>query len=772
MAAHPVGQLPTERAEWTVSRVRTLLRWALPLATVLAALAWGASVLAHHTARTWFDRDVSTRARLAVSGARETLGDALRAGDTRRLAGVLGELARDERIMGAAVCAEGGRAAAATGIIPRGLACDALAERLHAHEGPDGLEIVERTDGGLAHALALPVGVEEGPHGHVVVIHDLSFLARREAAMQRFTLGAFGLVALLASFLTVAVRRASWRDWTDELRRVLRLGAARPSPSAPRKLFQPLLSDVRHLVTELAAERTGTAGGKWSPERLHRTLAQAIGDEGVIVVANREPYVHEHAGDGTIRVRRPASGLVTALEPVMRACGGVWVAQGSGSADRAVVDRHDRIRVPPGEESYAIRRLWLTEREERGYYYGFSNEGLWPLCHMAHTRPRFRAQDFREYVRVNVRFADAVREEATGPDPIVLVQDYHHALAPRMIRERLPRATIIAFWHVPWPNGERFGTCPWANELLDGMLGASIVGFHTQLHCNNFVDGVDRYLEARIDRERHSIFVQGREVLVRPYPISIEWPNALAERSPPVEECRRKVRERLGIAPDALLGVGVDRLDYTKGIEERLLAVERVLERSPRLRRRLTFAQIAAPSRTLIPEYQELGRRVEELATSINERFGDATWRPVVLLREHHEPPRIFEYLRAADLCYVSSLHDGMNLVAKEFVAARDDERGVLVLSRFTGAAHELTEALLVNPYDVEESSSALAAALSMPEAEQRERMRAMRSFVAGMNVYRWAGRMLTDASRLRQRDRLSSRLGPGSSQPIEEAKA
>ncbi|HET8538304.1 MAG TPA: trehalose-6-phosphate synthase [Anaeromyxobacter sp.] len=749
--------------------MRTVLRWGLPLVAVLTALAWGATLLVHRTARTWFERDVSLRARLAVSGARETLAERLRVKDHRKLGLVLAELGRDDRIMGAAVCTPDGRTAASTGIVPAGVSCESLAARLGARDAPPALEVVEQAQGGPVHALALPVSDDEGTHGHVVVVHDLSFLARREAALQRFTLGAFAVVALLASVLTVAVRRASWRDWTEELRRLLSLGGGE-RPARARKEFQPLLSDVRNLVSELAAEQTGTAGGKWSPERLHRILTDALGGEGVVVVANREPYVHERAGDGTVRVLHPASGLVTALEPVMRACGGVWIAHGSGSADRDVVDRNDRVRVPPGEESYAIRRVWLTEEEERGYYYGFSNEGLWPLCHMAHTRPRFRAQDFREYERVNRRFAEAVCAEVDGPDPIVLVQDYHYALAPRMIRERLPRATIIVFWHIPWPHGERFGICPWANELLDGMLGASVVGFHTQLHCNNFVDTVDRYLEARIDRERQSIFVQGREVLVRPYPISIEWPSRWAERSAPVEECRRRVRERLGLAPDALLGVGVDRLDYTKGVEERLLAVERALERFPRLRRRFTFAQIAAPSRSLIPEYRDLGERVEALAGRVNERFGDAGWRPIALLREHHEPPRIFEYLRAADLCYVSSLHDGMNLVAKEFVAARDDDRGVLVLSRFTGAARELTEALLVNPYDVEEASSAIATALAMSEAEQQERMRAMRSFLQGMNVYRWAGRMLTDASRLRQRDRLSIRLGPGP-QPVEEAK-
>jgi trehalose 6-phosphate synthase len=418
--------------------------------------------------------------------------------------------------------------------------------------------------------------------------------------------------------------------------------------------------------------------------------------------------------------------------------------------------------VPPGEESYAIRRVWLSKEEERGYYYGFSNEGLWPLCHVAHTRPEFRAADWREYERVNQRFADTVCEEVEGPDPIVLVQDYHFALAPRMIRERLPRATIITFWHIPWPNAERFGICPWERELLEGLLGSSIVGFHTQQHCNNFIESVDRFLESRIDRERQAVVQSGRECLVRSYPISIDWPNRWAQAAPPATECRRTVFAELGLGPDALLGVGVDRLDYTKGIEERLLAVERTLERFPDLRGRFTFAQLAAPSRTLIEKYRSLNERVEALAARINERFASGTYRPVVLLRAHHEPPTIFRYLRAADLCYVSSLHDGMNLVAKEYVAARDDERGVLILSRFTGAARELTEALVVNPYDLEQASAALATALAMPPQQQAERMRAMRSLVAELNVYRWAGRMLSDAARVRQRGRLSDRLSLG----------
>jgi trehalose 6-phosphate synthase len=375
------------------------------------------------------------------------------------------------------------------------------------------------------------------------------------------------------------------------------------------------------------------------------------------------------------------------------------------------------------------------------------------------VKPVFRTEDFAHYGRVNRRFADAVCEEASQDDPVVLVQDYHYALAPRAIRRRLPRATVITFWHIPWPNFERLARCPWLPELLDGLLGSSILGFHTQAHCNHFLDTVDRFLEARIDRERQSVVLNGHETLVRAYPISIEWPSAWAAYAPPIQECRREVRADLGLAPGALLGIGLDRLDYTKGIEERLLAVERLLEHHPRYRGRFTFAQFAAPSRTAIAAYRDVERRVDEIAARVNGRFGTARYRPIVVRRAHQEPPDVFRLYRAADVCYVSSLHDGMNLVAKEFVAARDDERGVLVLSRFTGAARDLPEALLVNPYDLDEAAAALATALEMPEDEQAERIRAMRAFLSHFNVYRWAGRMLLDAAALRRGERLADRL-------------
>jgi trehalose 6-phosphate synthase len=756
--------------------VRSALRFALPLLAVLGLLAWGATLVVDATARAWFERDVSLRARLAVSGAREGLAAHVRSGDRRRLAALLEDIARDDRILAVEVCSAGLAPLAATTGFPEEFGCSRVGPQARSPSGPGGFtwSPVERTAhlrGGRTQVSAVPLEDRGETLGLVVLVQDLSWADRRQGSTRQFTLLAFALVAAAGSVATFLVARFSWRRWTAEMRKFLRLSRSAPGDvrdGARRKEFQPLLADVRDLVASLAQERDALEGGPWSPERLRQTLTRHLHGEGVIVVANREPYIHEYAPDGRIRVAYPASGLVSALEPVMRACSGTWVAHGSGSADRQTVDRHDRIRVPPGEESYALHRVWLSPEEEQGYYYGFANEGLWPLCHVVHARPTFRIGDWEHYQRVNQRFAEVAQAEAPGTDPIVLVQDYHFALLPRMLRERIPRATIIAFWHIPWPNAESFGICPWHRELLRGLLGGSVIGFHTQAHCNNFLEAVDRYLEARIDRERQSVILEGRETLVRPYPISVEWPSHWLASLPPVAECRRQVLEAHGLPPQALLGVGVDRLDYTKGIEERLLAVERLLERFPEHRGRFTFIQLAAPSRTAIPRYRALNDAVEAMAARINEQYGSGSYRPVVLHREHHAPDTVFRYYRAADLCYVSSLHDGMNLVAKEFVSARDDEQGVLLLSRFTGAARELAEALLVNPYDLEEASSALAAALAMSKEEQAERMRALRAYVAEFNVYRWAGRMLVDAARLRQRERLTDRLAIGQGALVE----
>jgi trehalose 6-phosphate synthase len=726
------------------------------LAVLLAGLALlavcGYAALTRITGN-WFERDLQLRARLAVAAAQQSLVDNWHFGGDE-FSKVLADITRDERIMGVAACSPFGDLIAKTEAYPTAFSCKVVIDRMRDATQPDVWTMTSELPEGRVHLSAIHVDDGFMPLGTMLLVHDLSYLSRREQTTRNALVFGFFTLSIAASLITMFAARIAWRSWTLDLQRAL-------SGDAPRA-FQPLVRDVRALVDRLAHERereTEMRAGPWSSERLRATLIQHLQGERVVVLANREPYMHEKTPDGGVRVLHPASGLVTALEPVMRACSGVWVAHGSGSADRLMVDARDRVAVPPGEESYHVRRVWLSSSEEDGYYYGLANEGLWPLCHVAHARPIFRGEDWEHYENVNRKFADAVCDEVDSDDPIVLVQDYHFALAPKMIRERLPRATILTFWHIPWPNAERVGICPWREEILSGLLGSSIIGFHTQQHCNNFVDSVDAFMESRIDREERAVIQGARKTLVRPYPISIEWPVRWLDGISDVDECRESVRRELGLKRDALLGVGIDRLDYTKGIEERLQAVDHLLQHYPEFRGRFSFAQLAAPSRTKIDRYRELNDRVEQLADEINTKWGDGDYRPIVLLRAHHEPPTVFRYYRAADLCYVSSLHDGMNLVAKEFVAARDDCRGVLVLSQFTGAARDLTEALIVNPYDLRQASDALAVALRMPVDEQKERMKSMRRLVSEFNVYRWAGRMLVDASELRRRERLSGRL-------------
>lgn len=751
-----------------------IARFVVPLVLGLAGLAGVGYYVLARTTGAWFERDLTLRVALVMASARESLAVSWpteELTDASRLDRVLVDITRDDRIMAAAACDLEGRTLAVTEAYPALFSCASVLRRMreegNAEEdgGSGGWSMTADLPSGPVHLSVNTVRDDEARVlGSLVILHDLSFVGRREATTRELLGAGFFVLALCASLFTWFAARFAWRGWTEELQRALS-GQARGAPEAPVvSEFLPLLRDVRSLATELALERQGEArGGPWSPARLRATLRQHLHGERVVILANREPYIHDRMPSGEIRVLHPASGLVTALEPVMRACSGVWVAHGGGSADRETVDGKDRVKVPPGEESYAVRRVWLSEKEEAGYYYGFSNEGLWPLCHLADARPVFRASDWEEYRKVNQRFADAVCQEVDTDDPIILVQDYHFALAPKMVRERLPRATILTFWHIPWPHAERLGICPFREELLAGLLGSSIVGFHTQQHVGNFIDSVDAYQESRIEREHTAVVQGGRRTLVRPYPISIEWPVHWLEGLPSVEVCRAEVRAELGLASDALLGIGIDRLDYTKGIEERLLAVGALLERHPEFRGRFTFLQLAAPSRTKIERYRELNERVERLAAEVNQRWGSPGYQPIVLLRRHHEPPEVFRNFRAADLCYVSSLHDGMNLVAKEFVAARDDEAGVLVLSQFTGAARDLTEALIVNPYDLEKAGDAMAAALRMSRDEQRERMRSMRRIVSEFNVYRWAGRMLVDAAELRRRERLSSALSTAS---------
>ena len=520
--------------------------------------------------------------------------------------------------------------------------------------------------------------------------------------------------------------------------------------------LEPLLREIARMSRDMreareAAEEEArlriTGESRWTADRLKGHVRLVLRGRPFLVVANREPYSHVRDGN-KIKCVTPASGLVTAVEPVLRACGGTWIAHASGDADRETADGKGRLWVPPDAPAYVLKRVWLTEQEEEGYYYGFSNEGLWPLCHIAHTRPVFRIEDWEQYKKVNEKFADAAAEELAGAqNPFVLIQDYHYALLPKLIRDRRPDAKIALFWHIPWPNPEAFGICPWGREILQGMLGADLLGFHIQFHCNNFLDTVDRLLESRTDWEQFAIDRRGHRTIVKPFPIGIA-PSRKAEDDKG-SSARQEVMKRLGT--DARwLGVGVDRIDYTKGISERFRAIERFLEKYPDHRGKLVFAELAAPSRTSIKRYNDLGTELQKQVEQINQRFQTKNWKPILFLIGQHDREEIDLFYRAADFCLITSLHDGMNLVGKEFVGSRSDERGVLILSRFAGASRELRDALLVNPYDVDEVAEAMREAVEMKPEEQQARMSRMRAVLDDHNAYRWAADITTELDRIR----------------------
>ena len=483
-------------------------------------------------------------------------------------------------------------------------------------------------------------------------------------------------------------------------------------------------------------------------QTLRRLTRRTLGDRPFVVVSNREPYVHTYR-DGAVQVQRPASGLTVALDPVMRAVGGLWVAHGSGDADAHVTDTRNSVRVPPEKPAYTLKRVWLTKEQEAGYYYGFANSALWPLCHIAYRRPLFRQSDWESYREVNELFADAVAEEVGKEKAFVFVQDYHLALLPRLLKQRCPRAAVAHFWHIPWPNPEVFRICPWKSELLEGLLGSDILSFHIRYHCNNFLDTVDRELEARPDREMTAIVYHGQTTKLRSFPISVDFEaiNWEAARRP-VTLRMRELREQLRL-PARNVGIGIDRADYTKGIPERLRALDRFLDLYPEYRGDFAFVQVAVPSRVHVEEYRRLNDEIDQLVEQINWKHALGSWKPILYLPQHLGPRDLFALYRLARFCLVSSLHDGMNLVAKEFVAANVEEDGVLLLSQFTGAARELRDALIINPFATDQLAEQIHQALTMEDDEVRARMRRLRETVRERNIYKWASDILRKLGRL-----------------------
>jgi trehalose-6-phosphate synthase len=754
--------------------MRTTLKIVLPLIVSVAAVSLLFAAYQVRTEKHILRNDLSRRAEILGESLQEGVEPLLDRGPDKSLQRLVERFGQREHLKGVAVYSStGGMLAITPGLSPAFKLRPMTATRAFQQNAGVGEFLSAEQTPSLTpeeevpvHIYALPLHRDGAVVGALALFHDTSYIDKQvshtlrdsllNALIQTLLITGLALVLVRWTFTEPLMRTANWL-------RTLRTGQPSNAPPLPKgEILDQLHHEVRHLANDLNTARAvaeeearlrDSNASIWTAERLRVSLRNKLQEKPLFLVSNREPYMHVfNEKDKSIDMIVPASGVVTALEPLMLACNGTWIANGSGNADREVVDTHDHLRVPPDHPSYTLRRVWLTDEEDKGYYEGFSNEGLWPLSHIAHTRPVFRPEDWLQYQKINRRFADAVLQEMEGTEsPILLAQDYHFALLPRMVKDARPDARVAIFWHIPWPNAEVFGICPWQRELVDGLLGADLIGFHIQSHCNNFLETVDRAVEALTEWDRFAVNRQGHITRVRPYPISVAFP----ENSQGAGASRNSGEERAALCAEmhieaSLLGVGVDRVDYTKGILERFRALERFFELNPVYQQRLTFVQIGAPSRTDIERYKNFLDEVSAEAERINARFQTARWKPIVFRRKHHSHEEIARFYHASSFCMVTSLHDGMNLVAKEYVASREDNQGVLILSTFAGAAHELSDALLVNPYDISQLAESIHRALEMPEEEQARRMQRMRHTVREHNIYRWAANLLSDLTEIR----------------------
>lgn len=614
------------------------------------------------------------------------------------------------------------------------------------------------------YSYIIPVMDDNNVLGMVEVIYDTSYVFTTLTVLwRRLSISLITLLVLIVLimlliqrriFILPIIRLTDWfqhfqRGETDSLHPIKEKDELGKLASEVEQVALSLRV-ARKIVSEKASERLQKEE-LWTETKLRDLIHAKLGDNALFVVSNREPYMHViDEPTGSVKCIRPASGVVTAIHPILSACGGTWIAHGSGNADREFVNSKDKLGVPPEDNRYILKRVWLTKEEEEGYYYGFSNEGLWPLCHNTHTRPIFRETDWQMYKKVNQKFAESILEELPVKNPFLFIQDYHFTLLGKMIKEKRPDVTIALFWHIPWPTPEALLICPYQKEILEGMLGCDLVGFHVQNHCNNFLDTANRLLESRVDTEKFSVVHLGKETFVRVFPISINGHMTSGiVRVDPIREIE-KIRKEYDLK-NKIVGIGVDRIDYTKGIIERMLAIDRFLEKYPQYKKKFVFVQLAAPSRTHIKRYHDLMGEIEELVEKKNWKYLDGNWKPILYLKRHFSADEIEPFYALADFCIVSSLHDGMNLVAKEYVAAKKDLTGSLILSQFTGAARELTDAVFINPYSIEEFADSIKVAIEMPVEEKKKRMENMRKIISENNVYKWAGNIITELTALKK---------------------
>ncbi|KKP79614.1 MAG: Alpha,alpha-trehalose-phosphate synthase (UDP-forming) [Candidatus Levybacteria bacterium GW2011_GWB1_35_5] len=694
------------------------------------------------------------RSRLLADSLKETVQPNFISKSDEQLQRLVDKFESLERLAGMAIYDnKGNTVATSSSLIAQVLKTQKIAEDAMDADKATG-DFVELNNEKM-YFLATPLRDEESVVGALLIAQNAGFIDTRLNEIWRTNLLRLFIQASLIFVAILLIIR--WFIYEPTRSLVKFLQSARTgdleqnSPSLPASLFfRPLIKEISSIRGSLIEARiTANEEAKlglqkfdspWTEQRLKVFIKDVLKGRTIFMVSNREPYIHTKNGRD-INYYVPASGMVTAIEPIMQACGGMWIAQGSGNADRLTVDKDDKLKVPPDEPKYTLKRVWLTEKEEAGYYYGFSNEGLWPLCHIAYTRPTFKKEDWEEYKKVNGKFAQNILSEIKNIErPIVLIQDFQLALVPRMIKNSRPDASVGIFWHIPWPNSESFSVCPWKKEIIDGILGADLIGFQTQLHCNNFIETVSREIESLLDFEQLTITRQSHTSYIKAFPFSIAFPNPSKNKNTNFDS--KELLKSLNVKTK-YIGVGVDRLDYTKGILERLKAIEIFLKKNPTYISNFTFLQIAAPSRSKIKQYQKFSEDVDKEVERINNLFRKNGWKPILLFKRHHSREEIDQFYKVANICLVTSLHDGMNLVAKEFVAARSDNKGVLILSQFTGASRELKDALIVNPYNGEQTAEAIKLALELSPSEQTKKMKRMREVVKNYNIYRWSAELL-----------------------------
>jgi len=696
--------------------------------------------------------DLQRRTALLADSLKESIRPSYLNGATSTLQKVLDRFAGRERLLGLAVFNNKGDLFATSAELPPALASESEIpwQTMDADSALGGFGVADENSN--VYIFATPLHEDEKVIGTLAVYQRASYINDTIRKIWETNLLRLLVQAVLFSIAVILILR--WiisrpiLNMVEYIRKV-RIGGASTGPNEMHShgFFNPITSEIFKMAKSLLLARTAASqearlrlekiDSPWTAERLKEFIKANLNERQIYLVSNREPYIHKKIKN-EIQYVVPASGMVTALEPVMEACGGTWMAHGSGDADKQTTDENGKLRVPPDEPKYTLKRIWLTEKEIKGYYVGFSNEALWPLCHMAHTRPIFREEDWKEYRKVNGKFAHALLDEIKNVQrPLILIQDYHFALLPEMIKKSRPDAEVVLFWHIPWLSAENFSICPWRKEILEGMLGADIIGFHIQQYCNNFLDTVDKEVESVTDLERFSITHKGHTAYIKSFPISVAFTEDVKSDQP-----KSRLLENLGLKTK-YLGIGIDRLDYTKGILERLRGMEFFFDRYPDFKERFIFLQVSPLSRQRVEKYRQFNEDVTREAERINKKLQSGDWQPIVLLKEHLTHEEIYPLYRAANLCLVTSLSDGMNLVSKEFISARGDEAGVLILSQFTGAARDLKAALTINPYSAEETAEAIHRALTMVPTEQYRRMKKMRDSVKNYNVYRWAAELI-----------------------------